>query len=315
MSSWVSQSVRGEAVRVQLTTVDLIIVVSCALASLLLLGPGRWAPDALRCAGLFAVVGVGPLVLRTLAASFPGHRWIHVLADWWLLPTAVMTHGWLAPIVDTVNPFLKDAQLVAADQRLFGVQAAVVLSRVVPAWLNDILMVCYYGHFVWALVMGLVLYRRPGGAEYDEYLTALGLLFFLNYAAYALVPAVGPRYFLVDAFDGPLQGTLTPLLDSLMRKPLFARDCFPSGHTGATLLVLYYAWRFSRRVFWVMLLPGLGLIAATLVGRFHYATDLLCAVPMVMVVTGLALGVSRAARQREVAKDARSVPVDAIVRP
>jgi len=306
---------RPPGVCVQLTPVDLIIVVSCALASLLLLGPGHWTRGALRCAGLFALVGVGPLVMRTLAASFPGKRWLHLIADWWLLPTAVLTHGWLSPVVDTVNPLLKDAQLVAADQRLFGMQAAVELARVVPPWLNDILLVCYYGHFIWALVLGVVLYRRQSRMEYGEYLTALGLLFFLNYAAYAVVPAVGPRYFLIDAFDGPLRGTLTPLLDSLMRKPLYARDCFPSGHTGATLLVLYYAWRFARGIFWVMLLPGLGLIAATLTGRFHYATDLLCAVPLVMVVTGLALGICRAARQREVVKDARSVPVDAIVRP
>ncbi|WP_426752181.1 phosphatase PAP2 family protein [Myxococcus sp. Y35] len=306
---------RPSAVRVQFTLVDLLIVASCALASLFLLGPGHWAPGALRCAGLFALMGVGPVVLRTLAASLPGHRWLHVIADWWLLPTAVLSHGWLSPVVDAINPLLKDAQLVAADQRLFGVQAAVVLARIVPPWVNDVLLVCYYGHFIWALVLGLVLYRRPSAAEYDEYLTALGLLFCLNYAAYILVPAVGPRYFLIDAFDGPLRGTVTPLLDSIMRTPMFARDCFPSGHTGATLLVFYYAWRFSRRVFWVMLLPGLGLIAATLVGRFHYATDLLCAVPLVMVVTGLALGASRAARQREVVKAARSVPVDAIVRP
>ncbi|GHG95929.1 hypothetical protein GCM10012319_59970 [Comamonas sp. KCTC 72670] len=306
---------RPPAVRVQLTPVDLIIVVSCAIAAWVLVGPGHWAPGALRAALLFTLMGMGPLVLRTVAASYPGHRWPDIIADWWLLPTAVMTHGWLSPLVDTLNPLLKDAQLVAADQRLFGFQAAVVLARIVPAWLNDVLLVCYYGHFVWALVLGLVLYRRPGGAEYEEFLTALGLLFCLNYAAYALVPAVGPRYFLVDAFDGPLRGTVAPLLDSVMRTPMFSRDCFPSGHTGATLLVLYYAWRYSRRTFWVALLPGLGLIAATLVGRFHYATDLLCSVPLAMVVAGLAMGVSRAGRQREVVKDARSVPVDAIVRP
>jgi hypothetical protein len=230
----------------------------------------------------------------------------------------VLSHGWLQPVLDTLNPVLKDAQLVASDQRLFGFQAAVELARLVPPWLNDVLLVCYYGHFIWPLVLGLALYFRGRGpsAEFDEYLTGLGLLFFLNYAAYALVPAIGPRYFLIGAFDGPLRGVvLTPLLDSMMRAPQFARDCFPSGHTGATLLVLFYAWRFCRPLFWVMLLPGMGLILATLAGRFHYATDLMCAVPLVMVVAGLGLGLSRAARQREIERIARAVPVDAILRP
>nr|WP_211194408.1 phosphatase PAP2 family protein [Pyxidicoccus fallax] len=288
------------------------------MAALVLVGPGRWAPGALPNAGLFALMAAGPLVLRTLEATYPSRAWLTVLADWWLLPVAVLSHGWLSPVVDTLNPILKDAQLVAADQQLFGFQAAVELGRIVPPWLNDVLLVCYYGHFVWPLVLGVALYLRAAGptSEFNEYLTGLGLLFFLNYAAYSLVPAVGPRYFLIDAFDGPLRGVaLTPVLDSLMRAPKYARDCFPSGHTGTTLLVLFYAWRFSRRTFWVMLAPGIGLIVATLAGRFHYATDLVCAVPMVMVVAGLALGLSRAVRQREVERAARSVPVDAILRP
>jgi membrane-associated phospholipid phosphatase len=130
------------------------------------------------------------------------------------------------------------------------------------------------------------------------------------------VPAIGPRYFLFGAFPAPLQGVyFTPLLDSLMRAPGFAFDCFPSGHTGVALMVLLYSWRFMRRFFWVMLLPGLGLITATLVGRFHYATDLLCAVPLVTVVAGLALALSRAVARREEFSTERSVSVDAIVRP
>ena len=309
---------RERDVQVHLNAVDLIVVVACSLAALVLVGPGRWAPGALTNAGLFAFMAAGMLVLRTLEAMYPQNRALTVLADWWLLPVAVLSHGWLSPVVDTFNPILKDAQLVAADQRLFGVQAAVELGRIVPTWLNDVLMVCYYGHFIWSLVLGVVLYRRASGvfSDFGEYLTGLGLLFFLNYVAYALVPAVGPRYFLIGAFDGPLQGAvLTPLLDSLMRVPGYTRDCFPSGHTGTTLLVLFYSWRFSRPLFWLMLLPGLGLITATLAGRFHYATDLVCAVPLVTVVAGLALGVSRAARQREGERAARSVPVDAIVRP
>jgi len=297
--------------------VDLIIVVACSLAALVLLGPGRWAPGALLNTWLFASMAAGPLVLRTLEATFPRQRWLTVVADFWLLPVAVLTHGWLTPVVDTLNPFLRDAQLVAADQHIFGFQASVVLARLVPGWLNDVLLLCYYGHFVWPLVLGVGLYWRARGAsaEFDEYLLGLGLLFILNYSAYSLVPAVGPRYFLIDSFSGPLQGTLTPLLDSMMRQPVFARDCFPSGHTGTTLVVLFYSWRFHRALFRVMLVPGIGLIVATLAGRFHYATDLLCAVPLVMVVVGMSAALSRATRQREIERAARSVPVDAIVRP
>ncbi|MBJ6765557.1 phosphatase PAP2 family protein [Myxococcaceae bacterium JPH2] len=305
--------------QVRFRGVDIVIIVACSLAALVLLGPARWGYHAARNGWLFGMMALGPLVLRTLESRFPRQRLLSVAADFWLLPVSAMVHGWLGPVVDWINPLVKDAQLMATDQRLFGFQAAVELAHRVPPLLNDVLMLCYYGHFMWPLLLGILLYYRGRGATagFDEYLLGLGLLFSLNYAAYSLVPAVGPRYFLIGAFDGPglHGGPLTPLLESMMRTPLFTRDCFPSGHTGATLLVLFYAFRFYRTLFWVMLAPGIGLIIATLSGRFHYATDLLCAVPLVVVVTSLALVLSRAVRQRASEEAARSVPVDAIVRP
>ncbi|XXF81388.1 phosphatase PAP2 family protein [Myxococcaceae bacterium GXIMD 01537] len=302
---------------VRLRGVDMVLSASCALAALVLVGPARWAPGALANATIFALFAAGPLVLRVLEArGGVGSKGFAFLADFWLLPVSSLAHGLLNPVVDALNPLLKDAQLVELDQRLFGGQTSVILSSMVPPWLNEVLMFCYYGHFMWPLLLGLLLYFTGRHAQFHEYLLGLALLFAFNYAAYSIVPAIGPRYYLFGSFLGPVQGLyFTPVLDSMMRSPGFARDCFPSGHTGATLVVLFYAFRFSRRFFWVMLFPGLGLIVATLAGRFHYLTDLLCAVPLVAAVVGLSLALSRAAARREEFAGERSVPVDAIVRP
>ncbi|OJT24412.1 phosphatidic acid phosphatase [Archangium sp. Cb G35] len=290
------------------------MVVSCSFAALTLLGPASWAPGSTRSAVHFAIFALGPLVLRTLESYFPQHRLLAFVANFWLLPVIGLSHEVLSPLVTALTPVLRDAQLVAMDQRLFGVQAAVVLGQWVPPWFIDILMICYYGHFVWPLMLGVVLYFAGRQEAFDEYLLALSLFFTFNYLFYALVPAIGPRYFLYFAFDQPLQGVwVTAFLDSVMRLPGFARDCFPSGHTGTTLLVFVYAWRFAPRYFRVTLVPGLLLIAATLVGRFHYATDLLCAVPLVAVVVGLAVGWGRTFARRDPV--ARPVTMDAIVRP
>jgi PAP2 superfamily protein len=274
---------------VHLRGVDVVIVTACALAALTLVGPARWAPGAPRAALHFALFALGPLVLRTLEASFPRRRLLGFVASFWLLPVLALSHELLAPLVNALTPVLKDAPLAALEVRLLGARASVVLGAWVPPWLTELLMLCYYGHFLWPLVLGALLYFSGRSEAFDEYLLALGLLFAFTYFGYALVPAIGPRYFLFDAFPRPLEGVwLTPVLDSMMREPPFAKDCFPSGHTGTTLVVLAYAWRFERRFFRVMLLPGVGLILATLVGRFHYTTDLLCAVPLVLVVLGLA---------------------------
>jgi hypothetical protein len=309
----------GEWAPARFRSVDLVLMAACSVAALVCVGPARWAPHAARSACLFGFMGLAVPALRLLEARFPKQSLIAIAADFWLLPLSAFGHGWMGPIVDWMNPLVKDAQLVAVDQRVFGFQAAVALAHGMPGWAMDVLMLCYYGHFVWPLLLGIFLYSRGKGATpaFDEYLLGLGLLLSFNYAAYALVPAVGPRYFLIGAFDGPASRgwLLTPLLESMMRTPGYTRDCFPSGHTGVALVVLFYAFRFARRFFWIMLFPALGLILATLAGRFHYAIDLVCAVPLVLVVTGLALALSRAARQRAVEQGARSVPVDAIVRP
>jgi hypothetical protein len=317
MSPWSVESQRWlDGQKVRFKAVDLILVCACSLAALALVGPAHWAPGALPSAAGFTFFAVGPLVLRTLQAAWPRKWLLGVVADFWLLPVALIGHELLNPLVDAFTPVLRDAQLATLEERVFGFQVSVLVSSMVPPWLMDVLMVCYYGHFVWGVVLAVVLYFNKRTAEFDEFLLALGLFFSLGYAAYIVVPAIGPRLFLLNAFPGPLAGVFfTPLLDSMMRTPAFIRDCFPSGHTGATLLVLFYAFRFARRVFWVMLLPGLGLIVATLAGRFHYAIDLLAVLPLVVFVASVAMAFSRVGSHRGGYAPERSVPMDAIVRP
>jgi hypothetical protein len=317
MSPWAHLSTRLIARHgaVRFKPVDCVLIAACSLAALVLVGPCRWAPGALESAGGFAAFALGLLLLRTLQAAWPRVRPLRWVADFWLLPVAGLGHELLNPLVDAITPVLRDAQLATLEEQLFGFQVSVLLSNAVPPWLQDVLMVCYYGHFVWAMALGLTLYLHKRAAAFDEFLLALGLFFFVCYASYILVPAIGPRIFLASAFPGPLQGVaVTPFLDSLMRTPVFIRDCFPSGHTGVTLLVLFYAFRFSRRVFWTMLLPGMGLIVATVAGRFHYATDLVAVLPVVVLTVGIAMALSRSIGRGSYSSE-RSLPVDAIVRP
>jgi hypothetical protein len=318
MSPWSFDSMRllDRRRTVRLKGVDVVVVIACSVAALTLVGPARWVPGALPSAAGFAVFALGPLVFRTLQARWPRKRLLRWVADFWLLPVLAVGHELLNPLVDALNPVLRDAQLATLEERLFGLQVAVLFSNAVPPALQDVLMVCYYGHFIWALVLGVVLYFHKRTAAFDEFLLALSLFFALGYTAYIMVPAIGPRLFLASAFPGPLQGVMvTSFLESLMLTPRFIRDCFPSGHTGVTLLVFFYAFRFSRRVFWTVLLPGLGLIVATLSGRFHYAVDLLAVVPVVLLVAACAMAFSRASSRRGSFAPEHSVPVDAIVRP
>jgi membrane-associated phospholipid phosphatase len=62
------------------------------------------------------------------------------------------------------------------------------------------------------------------------------------------------------------------------------RDCVPSMHTAVTLLTLIFAWRFQRRYFWIILLPGIGIIIATMYTQAHYAIDVILGIIAAAVI-------------------------------
>jgi hypothetical protein len=268
---------------------DVVITSLGTLAASLLLIVARWVPGCLPAALTFVVIALGPPVFRALARRFPRFRIFDVIASFWLLPCIIAAHASLGPLIDAMNPGLMDGRLAAADLRLFGEHPSVTLGRHLSGVATDALMVCYYTYFLWPFMLGIFLYARGSRRVFDEYILALALCFGANFALYALVPAIGPRFFLAHEFDGPLRGwILTPFLDSVMRTPVFMKDCFPSGHTGITLLVLVYAYNHFKRFFWVMLPVGTGIVLATLVGRFHYGIDLICAVPLMIAAVSSA---------------------------
>lgn len=276
--------------------VDVIITSLATWGALYLIVFGRWVPGWMPAAATLTVIALGPPVLRALAWRFPRIRALDFLASFWLLPSVIFGHFCLEPIVDAVNPKLLDAVLARADLRLFGVHPSVVLGEIAGPVLTEIFMICYYSYFVGPFILALLLWFKGERKKYEEFALALAFFFSANFIFYVLVPAIGPRYYLADIFDAPLQGLwLTPYLDGLMRTTVFARDCFPSGHTGVTLVMLTFAWRYQRTYFWCILPVGSGLILATLVGRFHYGIDLICAVPLVIACVSVASLIARVA--------------------
>lgn len=270
-----------------------ILTGSCAAVAAYLLLAARWVPGATAAGAVFALLALGLPVCRALAAQFPRSKVFECAADFWMVPTLVFSHTFFGPVVDAVNPRLLDGYLARADLMLFGGVPSQFTQGFLPPLAMDVLMVCYYSYFLWSFALGITLCKKKKSA-FAEYTLGMAIFFVLNFAFYAAVPAVGPRFFMSSAYAAPLQGgPITPLLDGLMRVTAFNRDCFPSGHTGFTLVVLLFAYRHARRFFWVMLPVALGLISATVLGRFHYGIDLICAVPFVALAVSTATAVAR----------------------
>lgn len=264
---------------------DVIITSLATFAAAYLAISGRWVPGWFESFVKLSIIAVGPVIFRALAAKYPQSKLWDFVASTWLMPSVIMGHFALEPLLTAVHPVLLDGYLAAADLRLFGAHPSYVLGNLAGPVLTELLLICYYSYFIGPFGLALLLYFKGKREHYEELAMALTFFFAINFVCYALVPAIGPRYYLAGIFEAPLQGVyLTPLLDGLMRTAYFSRDCFPSGHTGVTLTVLIFAWRYQRTFFWMFLPIGTGLILATLVGRFHYGIDLIFALPVVAFV-------------------------------
>lgn len=273
---------------------DVVLTAWCTLVAVWLWTGGAWAPGARSSAVAYTIMALGPVVCRALAFHVQKLRFVHHIANFWLLPVMVFGHCNFTPFLDSVNPRLFDLQLARMDQMLFGATPSLYSEGHIPPVAMDVFLLCYYTFFLWPMLLAVVLYFK-NRAAFTEFRVAMICFFVANFILYVAVPAVGPRFFLANAYQGPLHGfLLTPLLDGAMRVTPFNRDCFPSGHTGFTLVVLFFAFSYARRFFWVMLPVAMGLIAATILGRFHYGIDLICSVPLVLVVISTATFLSKA---------------------
>jgi len=215
---------------------------------------------------LVAVVAGWPLLRRTRHASF--------VLDWIPLPMVVLTYAMLHKVVplcweETIDPWLRDA-----DRALFGAHVGTLLQPLVSRPLTLLMSAAYASYYVLPLSAGLWLYRRDRIGFRRLMAGEVGVLF-IGYLGYLFLPALGP-YVCVPELGAPLSGDFMGRFIRYMvefRDGTFPRDAFPSLHTANAVTILLVGLSNHRRLAAVYLLPVLGLIAATMYLRFHYAVD------------------------------------------
>ena len=215
-------------------------------------------------------------------------RYRQVLYDFYVVACVLAIFDGLGPLIRAVNPVDRDAQLIAFDRRLFGTDPTVWLEPFATPFLSDVLTVCYALYYFHPIVLGALVYvddrkRAESARDFSRYAFVMVFVFFVSYAGYFFVPAVGPRYTVTHA--GPLpRGAVSEAIDTTLdRLETNKRDCFPSGHTMVVVAVLAEAARRSRKTFWWFLPFAVGLLLATVYCRYHYVADVLAGLALVAV--------------------------------
>jgi len=190
-----------------------------------------------------------------------------------------------ADLLPWVSPIEQDPFLIRLDHALLGTHPTVWLERFNHPGLTEVLTWAYASYYFLPLILAVAIYRRGKTGDFDRAIFALVLCFYLSYVGYFLVPAVGPRFTLAHLQHINLPGVFLAdtIRDTLNALEGFKQDAFPSGHTAIVLLVLFYAWRLARGLFWIFLPMVVALIFSTVYLRYHYVVDVLAGILLAAV--------------------------------
>lgn len=180
-------------------------------------------------------------------------------------------------VVHYVNPEDIDPILIRLDYQIFNGHPTIMLERIMSPLLTDLLQLAYTTYYFLPIILGIALLKDHQRKEFNKSLFLVLFCFYLSYLGYILMPALGPRFTINHLQTVELEGLLVaePIQELLNRLEGIKRDAFPSGHTAIPLMILYLAYRYKRKLFWIFLPMVSALIFSTVYCRYHYVVDVI----------------------------------------
>lgn len=247
----------------------------------------NWKSLYCRLGASLGLAAIGLMVYRSIS-----HRIINIFPENGqtlypaiILPLYVYESVYLLNLTISLHPLVYDPILYAVDQS-FGFQASFVVGRYLfpfPMLKNTMVFI----YISLPLFVGMVFWASNRNEQQIAYrpdgLMAFVLAGVFGYALYHVYPVVGPAYMFQSAF--PFN---TPDISTLVIKPLPAplvhRNCMPSLHVAWALLCLLQARHSFLWIRGLAVIYVVCTIVAILAFGFHYAIDIIVAVPFVLAV-------------------------------
>jgi len=245
------------------------------------------------CVLQVALIGVVLLIAKHRPLGHATNRPLtRFLGGWYPVILIAITYKELTYLIPGIHPRDFDSTLAAIDHRMFGVHPTVWLERFTWPPLTEVLQLTYSTYYFLPIILAAVLWRKRQFDRYYFWVFIIVLAMYLSYLGYIAVPAIGPRFLaeLATEQTKAMTGVLLfqTVRDALDRAEQITRDCFPSGHTELTLLVLYYARKFHRKTFWWLLPFGCGIIVSTVYLRYHYVIDVIAGALLAVAIVIIA---------------------------
>jgi len=239
------------------------------------------------------VVGMAAAVplLERLRRRRKGSPALHATAEFlrtflpFIMCIAVYTN--LHDTVRYVNSHDIHPYLAAAEEWLFGGQPVLWAEAYITPARTEFFNAFYANFYLVAPSVVLILWFAGRRDEARKVLLGVIVCFYTGYLLYVIFPAAPPRLYFASLglFKVTLRGgPITSFQEYLIgMMPNHAeRAAFPSLHSAISCLSLYYAWKYCRWYFPILLMFVLVLLVSTVYLRHHWVVDLLaglCLVP------------------------------------
>jgi membrane-associated phospholipid phosphatase len=258
-----------------------LTVAYLGITAILILVRGR----ALPASSWIVAAHVAVCVL--LAASLQRRalpRALVVLLDWHPLVLFPLLYKEVELLAAVFGNWKLTATISAIESVLFLGQPSLYLSERVPVVaLSEVLHFCYLSYIVVIPAVATYWYLSGRRAAFHEFVLLLAAVMFGSYLLFILFPVDSP-YYRFDPLGPPLAGHFFFNLVHAVSSLGGARGgAFPSTHVSGAMVLWLVAWRRQPRLAAVLTPLILGMIAATVYGRFHYALDIVAGVGLALV--------------------------------
>lgn len=267
---------------------DFLIAIYFALmlfAVLTAKGPG--ADESIRTVLIDIACFAAGMLLTRGGILRPGSLANGLVYRFTLFLCVFLSYFQLRSILPAVSPHSLDADLLAFDLRVFGVEPSIAWDRYVTPHTTEWFAFFYFGYFflLSAHVVPIMLLGK-NRVRVAHFALGIFMVFCTGHLLYMVVPGWGPYRQLAGQFEHPLEGGL---FWRLVRATVDAggsqKDIFPSLHTATPTYFAIYSY-IHRRVFpfrftWpFMAFAATQIIIATMFLRWHYLIDIIAGITL-----------------------------------
>ncbi|MFH1288528.1 MAG: phosphatase PAP2 family protein, partial [bacterium] len=141
-------------------------------------------------------------------------------------------------------------------------------------WLKECLHFFYFSYYLLVPILGFILYKKDL-KKFCHFIFVTSFTFYFCYLIYIFLPVVGPLIWGLPKMEGKAFVPLMNFIYAYFEKPGAA---FPSSHVAVALIVVFFAYKYNRKLFFFFLIDVIFLAIATVYCGFHYVIDVIAGI-------------------------------------